>query len=208
MRTHRNRLPTVLTLLAILSAGVANAAAQTVEITPVIGYRFGGDFYELVTRQPVDNDGGPAFGLAVDIRIEPDLFVEALYTRQEASIRLQPTLNAGIAQVFRVSVEQVQVGGLRELEYGRVRPFLTGTLGLTRYGTAGDHEVRFSGAVGGGVKLYPTRWLAARLDGRLFGTLVDADLDALFCTPGLCIGSFDVWAVWQLEFVATLTIAF
>jgi hypothetical protein len=208
MSTHQIGLPSILTLLAVLAAGVPTAGAQTVEITPVVGYRFGGDFYELVTRQPVDNDGGPAFGLAVDIRIDSDLFVEALYTRQEASFRIQPGgFNAGGPR-FRVSVEQVQVGGLRELEYGRVRPFLTGTLGFTRYGTAGDHEVRFSGAAGGGVKLYPTKWLAARFDGRLFGTLVDADLDALFCTPGLCIGSFDVWAVWQLEFVATVTIAF
>ena len=38
------------------------AAAQTVEIAPVGGYRFGGGFFERVTQQEVDLDGAPAVG--------------------------------------------------------------------------------------------------------------------------------------------------
>ena len=50
MSTHQIGLPSILTLLAVLAAGVPAAGAQTVEITPVVVYRFGGAFSELVTH--------------------------------------------------------------------------------------------------------------------------------------------------------------
>src|SRR5262245_15609386 len=49
-------------ILALFLAAPAGAAAQTVEISPFGGYRFGGDFFERVTNQPVDLDGAPAVG--------------------------------------------------------------------------------------------------------------------------------------------------
>ena len=99
----------------------------------------------------------------------------------------------------------VRNGRARPYESSR-SPFLTGTLGLTRYESGGDNEVRFSLAGGGGVKLYPTRHLGLRLDGRLYLTFVDVDGDSLFCssTLGVCIGSIDAVVVWQAEFTAGL----
>ena len=44
-------------------------SAQSVEITPFGGYRFGRDFFELVTRRPVDSDGAPAVCAIVDIPV-------------------------------------------------------------------------------------------------------------------------------------------
>ena len=34
----------------------ATSHAQVIEVTPFIGYRFGGDFFELITGQSVDLD--------------------------------------------------------------------------------------------------------------------------------------------------------
>jgi hypothetical protein len=85
---------------------------------------------------------------------------------------------------------------------GRVRPFLTGVVGLTRYASDVDSEVRFSVGAGGGVKLFPARRVGLRLDGRLFTTFVDADLGFLACTPGTCITALHVNMVWQAEFTA------
>ena len=110
--------------------------------------------------------------------------------------------------LFRVTVDHYQVGGLTELGTGRARPFLTGSLGLTHYAASGDHEVRVSGAAGGGIKFFPTPRIGVRLDGRVFATVVDADADALACTPGICIGSIDAWIVWQADFTAGLVIRF
>jgi hypothetical protein len=41
--------------------------AQTVELMPFAGYRFGGDFFELVTGHEVDLDGAPALGLVLNV---------------------------------------------------------------------------------------------------------------------------------------------
>jgi hypothetical protein len=50
----------------------------------------------------------------------------------------------------------MQAGGLQEFSGGRVRPFLTGVLGLTRYAAEGaNSEIRFTAGAGGGVKLFP-----------------------------------------------------
>jgi hypothetical protein len=194
-------------LVVSMHAAAPQVVAQTVEIAPFIGYRFGGDFYELRTNQPVDTDGGRSYGLIGNVRIDRDLFFEAFFTHQEEHVTVPSNL-ASPSNRVRVTVNHFHAGGLRELQPGRVRPFLTGTIGLTHYEAEGDDEVRFSLAAGGGVKLYPTRHLAVRFDGRVFATIVDADGDALFCSPGICIGAFQVTAMWQAEFTAALVISF
>lgn len=204
------RKPLVLPLVvAWLTAGSGLARAQPVEVTPFGGYRFGGGFYELVTGESVDQDGAPSFGVVVDIPFRADLQIEAFVTHQEARFTLPASLGAPRTS-WRVTVDHYQLGGLRELAQGRARPFLTGLLGLTRYASAGDNEVRFSIGAGGGVKLFPVERVGLRLDGRVFATIVDANGDSLACAPsaGICIGSLDAWAVWQAEFTAGLTVRF
>ena len=51
--------------VAVSQAAVASA--QTFEVAPVAGYRFGGGFFELVTGHPVDLDGAPSLGLALNV---------------------------------------------------------------------------------------------------------------------------------------------
>ena len=181
--------------------------AQTVEVAPFGGYRFGGGFYEIVTGASVDVDGAPSYGALLDVRIGEDLFVEGLFTHQQASFTLPPSLDASQTR-WRVDVEHYLVGGLREMMPGRARPFLTGAVGLTRYASQGDNEIRFTLSAGGGVKLFATQHLALRLEGRGYATFVDGEGDILFCTPGVCIASFDVGVVWQAEFTAAIAIGF
>ena len=204
---RRIALRPALVLIAAIHAAAAQVSAQTVEIAPFVGYRFGGDFYELTTNRTVDTDGARSVGLIGNVRLTTDLFFEAFFTHQEAHVTIPSNLTQPSSRV-RVTVNHFQAGGLRELQPGRVRPFLTGTVGLTHYEAEGDDEVRFSLAAGGGVKLYPVRHLAVRFEGRVFATIVDADGDALFCSPGICFGSFDVTAMWQAEFTAGVAISF
>lgn len=199
----------VLLLVGWLVVGSGDAHAQSVELTPFGGYRFGGGFYELVTGQSVDVDGAGSFGVILDIPFRDTLQIEGFYTHQEARFTLPASLDAQRTR-WSVTVDHVHAGGLRELDRGRVRPFLTGTLGLTRYASGGDSELRFSVAAGGGVKILPTEHVGLRLDGRLFVTIVDAEGDSLACAPaaGICVGSLDAWAVWQAGFTAGLVVRF
>jgi hypothetical protein len=174
---------------------------------PFGGYRFGGDFFELAAQHPLDLDGGPALGFVVNVPLSDGLQVEALVTRQDAHASI-PTTPFGPATRRHMTVDHLQGGGLQELTGGRVRPFLTGMLGFTRYAADGDSEVRFTVGAGGGVKVFPVPHVGLRVDGRVYTTFIDADARFLACAPGSCIGAIAVDVVWQAEFTIGLVFRF
>jgi hypothetical protein len=176
-------------------------SAQGVEVTPLIGYRFGGDFFELITRHPVDLDGARAVGLVTNVPLSNGLQVEGLATREQADI-LAPHAPLAPAVPVRMTVDHWLGGGLQEFEAGAARPFLTGMLGLTRYAAENDSEMRFTLSAGGGVKLFPTGHVGLRLESRVFTTFVDAHGSAFACSPGVCLFALHTNVVWQAEFTA------
>ena len=187
----------------------ASSDAQTVELTPFYGYRVGGEFFEIISGQPVDLDGTTAVGGVLNVKFDnTGMFVEALYTHQQARFT-----TAGGAFVpsadWRITVDHYMGGGTQEFRLGhRVRPFVTGLLGLTRYAAEGDDEIRFTIGVGGGVKLMPTPRFGLRLDGRVFATFADFDSEAFACaTPRGCVIALDANVVWQAEFSVGLVVA-
>jgi hypothetical protein len=184
-------------------------SAQTIEVTPFVGYRFGGGFFEHITEQPVDLDGARTVGGVVNIKFNDEgLFAEALFTHQEARVSLPGGLFSPPAD-WRLTVDHWMGGGLQEFRRrSRARPFLTGLLGLTRYAGEGTNELRFTVGSGGGVKLMPVQWLGVRLDGRVFATFADVEGRFIACSPGLCLTAFDADVVWQTEFSAGLVVAF
>jgi hypothetical protein len=208
---NRSSFVAVIAVLASIVCGTTAANAQGVEITPFGGYRFGGDFFELITDQPVDLDGSVSFGVAVDIPLQrSDGFqIEGLFSHQQADLTLQPT-KRGPVTLARATVDHWLGGGLQEFGGDRVRPFLTGMLGLTRYAGGGDSEIRFTLSAGGGVKLFPTRHLGVRLDGRVYTTFVEADVGLFACSSfsGTCIVGFHTDVVWQAEGTAGVVFRF
>ena len=181
---------------AFFLATVGNAglvAAQEAELAPYYGYRFGGDFFELATGRQVDADGGPAVGFVLNIPLQEGLQIEGLFTHQKGP--------------SNTAVDHWLGGGLQEFGRGRVRPFTTGMLGLTRYAFEAEQEVRFTVAAGGGVKAFPVSWLGLRLDGRVFTTFIDADGRFGACGSNRgCAVALDVDVVWQAEFTAGVTL--
>ena len=200
----------VLTAL-IVAAGLAGradvASAQGLEVAPFAGYRFGGDFFELVTGQSLDLDGAPSLGLTVNIPLHNGLQFEGLFTHQEAYV-VVPAGPFGPSMRSRITVEHWQGGGLQEYDFGRVRPFLTGALGLTRFAAPGDNEIRFAVSAGGGVKLFLSRHVGVRLDGRVFATFVDMETRFGVCGPRGCALSFYADVLWQADFTAALVFRF
>jgi hypothetical protein len=192
--------------IVCLAGHAWDASAQGVEITPFGGYRFGNDFFELVTEQPVDDDGAPAFGVVADVPLGGGRQFEAIYSRQDAYLST-PVTPLVPATRWHITVDHYQAGALQEWRRGdHVRPFLQSTFGLTHYSAEDDDEVRFSLGTGGGVKLFPTRQVGIRLDSRVFITFVDAEAEALACTVGVCLFAADVAVVWQAEFTAGVII--
>jgi hypothetical protein len=205
------RIIRVASLVVSLLASAATASAQNFEITPFYGYRFGGDFFELLTQQPLDLDGAPAAGVAVDVPMRNGVQFEALFTHQNAHVSV-PAFPSGLPVRWQMIVDHWQAGGLREFDLTfhptKVRPFLNGTLGLTRYAANGDNEIRFAVGAGGGVKLFPAKHFGVRLGGQVFATFVDADAQVFACTPGICLVGFRADVLWQAEFTAGLIVRF
>jgi hypothetical protein len=194
----------------IVFLGLASAlSAQSYEVSPFYGYRFGGGFVDLYTAQPFDLDGAPATGIAFDVRIydDDDLQIEGLFTHQAADVILGAGQGRPITQ-WRVAADHWLAGALQEFDAGRVRPFTTGLAGLTRYAAEGDNEFRFTLSAGGGVKILPTRRVGIRLDGRLFATFLDGGGNAIACTPGVCLVGLHVSVAWQAEFTAGVIVRF
>ena len=196
-----------LTVAACLLGAPAVAFAQTLEVTPFAGYRFGGDFFEIVTGQRVDLDGAPSFGVTVDVPLWDGIQIEGLFTHQHAHV-LIPAGPFRPAARWQISVDHWQGGGLQEFGGGRIRPFLTGTFGLTRYAAADDSEIRIALGAGGGVKMFPSRRVGVRLDGRVFATFVDADASLGVCGVGTCFIRFRADIVWQADFTAGVVLRF
>ena len=99
-------------------------------------------------------------GAIVDIPLHDGLQIEGMFTHQDAHVELE-TGALGPLRRAKVTVDHFQGGGLQEYMSGRVRPFATGMLGLTRYAGEGDSEIRFMVGAGGGVKLFATENVGA-----------------------------------------------
>ena len=143
----------------------------------------------------------------VDVFVERGLSFSFLYATRTRDI--ESVDSWGEATEFgRLSIDHWHAGGTQEFGAGAVRPFLLGTIGLTRFGAPGDSEFRFSTAAGGGVKLMPTRHVGVRLDGRVYAVFVDGWTNAAVCGGAGCIIGVDASIIWQAEFTAGLVLSF
>jgi hypothetical protein len=206
MISKRSRCIGTLALLMALARPDA-LRAQSVEISPFYGYRFGGDFFELATHHSIDLDGAPAIGLAMDVPVRDGLQIEGFFTHQEGRVAGRATAIGPVA-VQRVAVDHWLAGALQEFGGPRIRPFATGMFGLTRYAIEGDNEIRFTVNGGGGAKLFATPHIGVRLDGRISATFIDAHGTALACLPGGCFLALNAAVVWQAEFTVGMVVRF
>jgi hypothetical protein len=192
----------------VLSTLAHTASAQTLEVAPFGGYRFGGDLYEVSTGTSLDIDGAPSLGATLDVFVDRGTSVTFIYSHQQAQVDV-PSPPASTAGPVTLSIDHWQLGGAQDVGTGAIRPFFGGSLGLTTFGHAGDWEARFSMSGGGGVKLMPSRHVGARLDGRIYAVFVDGDtFGGSICAPGLCVIAVDLSVVWQAEFTAGLVLSF
>jgi hypothetical protein len=194
-------------MLMALPGHMSSLRAEGIEISPFYGCRFGGSFFELVTNHPADLDVTPAVGLVLNVPLHEGLQIEGLFTHQKADL-LAPAAPLGALRSWRIAVDHWLGGGLQEFGTGRVLPFTTGMVGLTRYAVDGSSEVRFTMTGGGGVKLLPSSNIGVRLDGRILATFIDAHGSALACAQGVCLLRLHTNIVWQAEFTAAVIARF
>lgn len=158
------------------------------ELTPMIGYRIGGDFEDDETGEEFDLDDSNALGITLNIYAKPEGQWEILYARQSTEVDTEGTI-VGIPSVD-MDVEYLQIGGAYLFDGNRVQPFIALTLGLTHFDPQFadfDSENYFSVSFGGGIKLNPTGRIGVRLEGRVYSTFLESDSD-IFCRSNFGVG--------------------
>lgn len=206
----RRSLPTFLLLAALLAAPARGGEA--LEITPFVGYRFGGGL-DAYTGESYNLDSASSYGLGMDLPLgDGTSMLELFWSRQETEVR-----TGGIFEEsdrFDLTLDSYQVGVVYELDEERVRPFLVASLGATRFeidrGSVSDSTV-FALTVGGGAKLFLGDHVGIRLEGRVYAPFVGGST-GVACSGGggggSCFLSFSGNVLWQLELGAGVIVAF
>lgn len=205
--------------MLLVAAGGVVPLAQAVDITPMVGYRMGGDVSVIdngtttgtTTEFELELDDATSYGLILDFDLDYQRQIEIYLSRQKTRLAArQPFL--GYSE-FDLTVDYYHIGGLFYPDYpegrGRFRPFVSGTFGLTRMdpkGTGLSAENFFSLALGGGATYFPVKHVGLRFDARAIFTAVNSD-SAIFCSGG-CVVSVSSEGFWQTELGASVVFRF
>ena len=190
-------------LMAIAFATAAGAepaapAKYRVELIPLIGVRGGADLEaDRPAVPPATANPALSFGLTIDVFLRPDAWFEVFVDHQTLHFTSDPS--AFGTSSFEFAVDYLQFGGGYGPAEGRVQPYVTASVGLTRYGAnSGDvgSTIGLSGSLGGGMKVPVGKRLALRFEFRGYATLTDAEISAT-CGPG-CFVNFAADGWYQL----------
>jgi hypothetical protein len=200
---------TALRPLVIALALSLPTMVQAVEVTPFAGQRYGGSFADANTGASFEVADANAFGLVFDFDTEPDKQIEILLSRQNTSLSTNDPLFTG-NPLFDLTIDYYHLGGLYMLpDYDKVRPFVSGTFGITRMDPKRADlttETRMSLSLGAGAKIFFTKNLGLRFDVRGIYTALNADT-AIFCSGG-CAIKVNSSGFLQTELTAALMMRF
>ena len=174
-----------LLLWAILSPHPA--AAEGLEVTPILGYSFGGDFDNSRTGETVNFAESESYGLILSLPDQSKYggFYELLYLRQPTRLKEADSLFSS-ASKLDVDINYLHLGGSYSPLNQTVNPYVAAGIGLTHMRPEqGEAETRFSFSVGGGIKVPLTERIGLRLEGRGFATLFNGR-GTIFCNDDRC----------------------
>jgi len=207
------RLFTLLCLFSIATVSNASFKDKTFEVTPLIGYRFGGDF-------KVANDGAGITNpdtISLSEKMNYGLLFAWNYDRKRQGEFLlnhystQFSKNIGsIVGNNNLAITYAHIGGNVPISNSLVPLYVTGGLGLTHIApedTLLDNETRFSINIGLATKIPLTENLSFRLGGRMYATFFNSD-SYIFCNKDNCAISISSELWIQSEVNAGLTFIF
>ena len=167
MKNHTKKL-----LLAFFALSVFSFDAfSQFEITPYTGFMFGGRGYGYYVD--VNIADGQNFGIMGDITLFPGVQAELMYNRM-VSRATAWDYRENEQERFDLASEYFLVGGLRELNYGQIRPYGVFLIGIAAHSpqvVQYNNKISFAMGLGGGVKIFVTDNIGIRLQGRLLAPL-------------------------------------
>lgn len=204
MVPSRIRLAVLLHGLAALTAAMP---ANAVEISPFVGQRYGGSFEDANTGSTFEVADATTYGVFLDFDLDHDRQIEIYLSRQDTRLTTSGTFTG--EPLFDLTIDYYHIGGVYMLEGEKIRPFVSGSFGLTRMDPKRSDlttENRFSIALGGGAKFFLAKDIGLRLDARGIYTALASDT-TVFCSGG-CVVKVRSNGFVQAELSAALMLRF
>ena len=193
--------------LAFIVLSAPFASAQNAEITPYIGYRFGGSFTNRAQDVSFDVQNSASFGVIFDYKLFDFLMAEFHWSRQGSTLELSrddEALDTSITlNNFHGGV--LFQGGSRDLQ-----PYFLASLGVTRIGfNEGDSATNFSLGLGVGMKGLVTDRVGWRVEFRGFTTFTDIEDEYEVCDVWGCATVTNTSSIlWQSQVLGGVVVAF
>jgi len=194
-------------LCALLARAALAEEPHTFEVTPLVGYRAGGEFTSAVDGNRKLNSSA-SYGAILNLLQTPGAYYELTYSKQNTEL-------AGSVPL-QMSLEYIHFGGLLEFAdpEDRVIPYFALTVGATRFIPKRPElsaETEFSFALGGGIKIPLGARVALRAEVRGYATLLNAN-SSIFCVASASAIGCDIRvkgdAFVQVQAVMGLTVGF
>jgi len=181
------KIAVIAVILAVSLTGSAFAQDKGIMITALGAYQWGGTLKGYYGEARLLDAG--SWGIAVDIPVRPDTYVELIYTRQVTDLTYREYSSGESAQeLFDIAVEYYQVGGLYTVHKDGPKPFGTMTIGATRFApqtSAYGSEWKFSAALGLGVLVPVSERIGLRMHARLLLPFMYSG-GGMWCGTGGC----------------------
>lgn len=200
-------------LLATLAAtNPAFADEYGWSVTPFAGYRFGGEIDIEDSTTTLELDDAASFGLLVNVVNDAKTTWEVLYSQQ----RTEANINDPALSLTTIDTDLyvLQLGGTYHGDGENVQPYVAMTVGGTHIRTSANgsqSDTFWSGSIGIGINVQPTRRFGIRIEARAYGTLTNSDTD-LFCRTGpdlnFCAVRIEGDLLNQIETFAGFTLRF
>ncbi len=196
-------------------AGATTGPKPPIELSVTYGSMWGGNIQTYNGK--IRTATGPSYGIALDIPLHPAMALELSYTRQDGG--LDYDTRTGKERLTDMSVNYWQIGAIRGLLDGKVRPWISTSLGATYYspteGTViidGDEyraegATKFSFIIGLGAKTYfgKAERIGLRASIKVLPTLYNTGAGVWFGSGGASLGVTGN-AIWQWEAAIGLTV--
>jgi hypothetical protein len=198
--------------ILLITLFLFSANSYSVEITPLFGYRTGGEFIDDLTNKKHTVVGTESYGIIIGFPYEFGKTIEVYYSHQSSNLNSvsiaapAPTNTADIP----LTIDYLHIGGTAPIQQDKnFKTFVSGGLGFTYLSpdfvnTQSDLRASFSIGIG---LLWPiTETIALRLETRGFATIFNSNA-ALFCSGG-CALSVNGSLFFQAEVFAGLAFKF
>jgi len=189
-------------------AGAETLEIQGIEVTPLIGGRFGGTFDVQLAGVPearASLNDTVSYGVAAGIRFDDFSLIEFHWTRAKSELHLKPAdliVNPLAAPIADVTLNQFHGDFTREFpldEVKSIRPFIMASVGATHLGSSSNGFTRFSFGIGSGLKISLNSKLGIRLQAQWLPIWVQPEVSSFACGFGGCVAVLSGRLTQQFE---------